>query len=500
MYLDREEEVFYISGVKISAVNLYGACHLIRQWIENNIKTYVCVVPASTIVECQKDKRYLNIINNAGMATPDGMPIVWLGRLKSNKTVERTYGPDLLLAISTMSEAKRYRHYFCGGTPKACELLKSRLTEKFPYLNIVGFSCPSFDGISKLEADTIITDINKANPDILWVGLGSPKQDFWMYENRPKLDVPVMVGVGAAFDFISGVKKQAPRWMQKIGLEWFFRLCCEPKRLWRRYLIGNTKFLFYVLRDCLRNGFIPRTLPGKRQQVKIVRFPKQEHMNYPPDGVTSPRLYYSRIFGRFYRHKLKILCDYLPRNNITKILEIGFGSGIALKELSSRSKEVYAIDIHNELDLTRDMLKKEGITNAYVFKHDIFQLPFTATTEFDFVVSSSVFEHIRKEDLEKGMIHVYRCLKDEGYFLLGFPLKTRAMNTLFKIYETTYQRMKKDIQRFSHIHHHPSGQDEIIPILLRYFTIEEKTYFINSTIKLYVALKCRKKNPKQVPC
>jgi N-acetylglucosaminyldiphosphoundecaprenol N-acetyl-beta-D-mannosaminyltransferase len=109
--------------------------------------------------------------------------------------------------------------------------------------------------LSKEEDESIIEEINRANPDILWVGLGSPKQDYWMFEHRARLKVPVMIGVGAAFDFLSGVKKQEPRWMQRSGLEWSFRLCSEPKRLWKRYLIGNSKFIYYLLKDCLQEFF-----------------------------------------------------------------------------------------------------------------------------------------------------------------------------------------------------------------------------------------------------
>ena len=225
-----------------------------------------------------------------------------------------------------------------------------------------------------------------------------------------------------------------------------------------------------------------------------MRFPDEKHMSYPADSVTSPRLYYSKIFGRFYRKKLKMLCDCLPQNNIKKVLEIGFGSGIALKELSHRSKEVYAIDVHGDMEITKQMLINEGVTNVRLFCHDIFKDLFMITDQFDYVVSSSVFEHIAENNLESGIQHVHRCLKNDGFFLLGFPLKTKMMNTIFKIFEQTYQRIAKDIQQFSHAHHHPSGENEIYPVLKRYFIIEEERYFINRFFRLYVVLVCRKKS------
>ena len=244
-------EKFDICGVKISAINLRVACDIISGWIERRSKAYVCVIPVSTIVECQENKEYREIVNAAQMATPDGMPLVWMGRLKGYRQVQRTYGPDLMVALCAISQEKGYRHYFYGGTQEACDRLELVLKKKFPKLNIIGKYAPPFRELSETEDKKITDDINRDNPDVLWVGLGSPKQDFWLKSHRALLNAPVILGVGAAFDFISGVKRQAPRWMQKVGLEWLFRLGCEPKRLWRRYLIGNSKFIFYLLKDLI---------------------------------------------------------------------------------------------------------------------------------------------------------------------------------------------------------------------------------------------------------
>jgi len=246
-------EYINILGVNVSATNLSLACESIGNWIETKKKTYVCIVPVSTIVDCQSDLKYKDIVNGAGMATPDGMPLVWIGKSSKNKTIQRTYGPDLMMNMCQRSQEKGYRHYFYGSTPERSQKLKNRLKEIYPALNIVGCFSPGFQDQNTIEEEVVLKEINQAKPDVLWVGLGSPKQDYWMYNHRDKLDVPVMVGVGAAFDFISGSKPQAPRWMQQNGLEWLFRLCCEPKRLWRRYLIGNTKFVFLLIKDLFRN-------------------------------------------------------------------------------------------------------------------------------------------------------------------------------------------------------------------------------------------------------
>jgi N-acetylglucosaminyldiphosphoundecaprenol N-acetyl-beta-D-mannosaminyltransferase len=241
-----------ILGVKIAATNLQLACQSIDRWIKERHKTYVCIAPVATIVDCRRDPKYRKVVNNAGMTTPDGMPLVWIGRLRGKKSTQRTYGPDLMLAFCQLSQTGGCRHYFYGGNPETNNRLMERLQNRFPGIKIAGNFSPPLRGIGELEQEDVIERINHANPDILWVGLGSPKQDYWMSNHRDKLNVPVMVGVGAAFDFIAGTKPQAPRWMQRSGLEWLFRLCCEPKRLWKRYLIGNSQFIWYLLKDTLK--------------------------------------------------------------------------------------------------------------------------------------------------------------------------------------------------------------------------------------------------------
>lgn len=244
-------ESFDILGVRVAVTNLKLACQLIEQWIMERRKTYICIAPVSTIVDCQGDTEYRKIINNAGMVTPDGMPLVWIGKLLGKK-IQRTYGPDLLLTFCQLSQAKGYRHYFYGGNSQINQRLLENLRNRFHGIKIAGDFAPPFREAGKLEGEDILQRINDAAPDVLWVGLGSPKQDYWMYRHRDKLQVPVMVGVGAAFDFIAGTKPHAPVWMRNSGLEWLFRLCCEPRRLWKRYLVGNTKFVYYLVRDMFK--------------------------------------------------------------------------------------------------------------------------------------------------------------------------------------------------------------------------------------------------------
>ena|SRR3990167_6120921 len=238
-----------ILGVHISVVDIPKACAYIEDCIARKQKTYVCIAPVSTVVDCQEDLEYRKIINAAGMTTPDGIPLVWLGKLRGEKTIERTYGPDLMEALCNLSQQRGYRHYFLGGTREKNSLLTEKLKARFLKLEISGSYAPPVRSSGEIEEDQVLEQINKARPDVLWVGLGSPKQDYWMRNHRGKLDAPVMIGVGAAFDFMAGTKRQAPVWMRRCGLEWFFRLCSEPRRLWKRYLIGNTKFIYYLLRD-----------------------------------------------------------------------------------------------------------------------------------------------------------------------------------------------------------------------------------------------------------
>lgn len=245
-----------VLGVRVAATNLSNACQTIEHWISEKEKTYVCIAPVSTVVDSQKNEKYRNIVNSAGMTAPDGMPLVWIGKLTGNADIERTYGPDLLIALSKLSEQKGFKCFFYGGTSETNQLLIKKLEDQFPGIKIVGHIAPPFRNSGELEKEDILEQINKADPDILWVGLGSPKQDYWMHNHRSKLNVPVIIGVGAAFDFVAGVKPQAPLWMRRGGLEWFFRLCNEPRRLWRRYLIGNTTFIYLLIKSAIKGKFV----------------------------------------------------------------------------------------------------------------------------------------------------------------------------------------------------------------------------------------------------
>jgi len=244
-------ETICLLGVRVSRVDLDSAAAQIVQWVKEGFRTYVCVAPAWTLVQARRDPDYAQVLNEAGMVTPDGMPVVWLARAKGCPEVGRAYGPDLMRLLC---KREGLRHYFFGASPEVLEQLAGQLKKDLPGIQIAGMFAPPFNAQAQFEAAETIKAINDARPDILWVGLGSPKQDLWMEMHRDRLDVPVIAGVGAALDFLAGAKPQAPLWMQRAGLEWLFRLCCEPRRLWKRYLVGNSLFLFYVLVDLFRGN------------------------------------------------------------------------------------------------------------------------------------------------------------------------------------------------------------------------------------------------------
>lgn len=224
-----------ILGVEISAVNIAQTLTIFTEWIEGKSRQYVCVTPAHAVMDCYRDPGLQTIFNQSGLTTPDGMAIVWLLRLYGEKGVSRVYGPDLMRAVCALSVANGWRHFLYGGDSGVAECLKSRLEEQYAGIQVVGVWCPPFRALTDEEDRQVIASINAANADIVWVGLSSPKQERWMSEHLAKVNVSVMVGVGAAFDFVSGCKPQAPLWIQRLGFEWLFRLLSEPGRLWPRY-------------------------------------------------------------------------------------------------------------------------------------------------------------------------------------------------------------------------------------------------------------------------
>ncbi len=250
-----------ILGVGVSAVNIGSAMATMARWIEQRTPHYVCITGAHGVIESQKDERLREIHNQAGMVTPDGMPLVWLSRLRRQRQVDRVYGPDLMAAVCDGFRAQNCRHFLYGGGPGVGEKLGDALRAKYPGITIAGTYTPPFRALTDEEDADVVARINDAQADIVWVGLSTPKQEYWMAGHIGRITAPVMVGVGAAFDFHAGLKEQAPRWIQRSGFEWLFRLVTEPKRLWRRYAEIVPVFLFLVALESL--GLRQRSLESE---------------------------------------------------------------------------------------------------------------------------------------------------------------------------------------------------------------------------------------------
>ncbi len=224
-----------VLGVGVSAIDLDIAVRTVADWITDREREYVCVTGVHGVMESQKDPELMRIHNQSGMTTPDGMPLVWCGRYAGAKAMERVYGPDLMLRLCAESVEPGWSHFFYGAGPGVAEELTVRLQERFPAMKVVGTYSPPFRDLTDAENEEVVALINESGADIVWVGLSTPKQERWMASFRDRLTAPVLIGVGAAFDIHAGRLRQAPRWLQRVGLEWFFRLVVEPRRLWRRY-------------------------------------------------------------------------------------------------------------------------------------------------------------------------------------------------------------------------------------------------------------------------
>ncbi len=246
-----------VLGVAVSPLNMDLAIQQIAEAISARRKGYICVTGVHGVSEAQTDAEFRQILNRAFLCTPDGMPLVWMGRLQGKKSMDRVYGPDLMLAVMEESEKRGWRHFFYGGANGTAKDLETRLVQRFPKLQLVGIYEPPFRPLYPDEQRQLEEQVRAARADIMWIGLSTPKQERFMSQNLERLDVTLMFGVGAAFDFHAGRVRQAPRWMQRSGLEWLFRLSCEPRRLWKRYLKNNPLFVARVFCQVTGLGKFP---------------------------------------------------------------------------------------------------------------------------------------------------------------------------------------------------------------------------------------------------
>ncbi len=245
-----------VLGLGISITNMPAAVATVEDWIAKGTKNYVCVTGVHGVMEAQKDMQLREIHNNSGMTLPDGMPMVWAGKIYGFKEIGRVYGPDLMLEVCKNSVQRKYTHFLYGGKEGVAERLKENLEKKFPGILIVGTFTPPFRPLNAEESSDLMELTARCRPDLFWIGLSTPKQERFMKDYLPKLDTKVMIGVGAAFDIHAGLFNDPPDWIKNSGMQWCYRLLQDPRRLWKRYLTHNpvfiSKFLQQLLTDVLK--------------------------------------------------------------------------------------------------------------------------------------------------------------------------------------------------------------------------------------------------------
>ena len=243
-----------VLGVGIHAIDMPTALRECERLIDFGGQGIVCVTGVHGVMEARGDPELRDMLNRAFLCVPDGMPTVGVGRLQGHRGMRRVYGPDFMMEMCRRSRNCGWRHFFYGGAPGVVELLARRLSEQMPWLNIVGTCTPPFAPLSADQEMALIGQVANAKPDILWVGLSTPKQERFMAEYCGKLAVKLMAGVGAAFDLHAGLRPDAPGWVKSCGLQWLHRLCQEPERLGPRYLKHNPRFVREICRQLAGRG------------------------------------------------------------------------------------------------------------------------------------------------------------------------------------------------------------------------------------------------------
>ncbi len=247
-----------VLGVKVSAVNMKLAVELADQWVVAGNPGYICVTGVHGVMEAQADSELRRILNRALINAPDGMPMSWIGHLQGFQQMDRVFGPDFMTAMCRLSVERGYRNFLYGGKPGVAELLSETLRRKFPDLQVVGTYTPPFRNLTPEEEAEILAQVRESRPHILWVGLSTPKQERFMAQYVDRLQTPLLVGVGAAFDYHTGHIRDCSEWIKRAGLQWLHRLRQDPRHLWRRYLRNNPAFLWHIA--CQISGL--RQYPG----------------------------------------------------------------------------------------------------------------------------------------------------------------------------------------------------------------------------------------------
>jgi N-acetylglucosaminyldiphosphoundecaprenol N-acetyl-beta-D-mannosaminyltransferase len=231
-------------GVPVAMVDYDRAIQVMDELVETRERGYICAAPVHALIEARRHPEVLDALRGSTLVVPDGMPLVWAANLLGANLADRVYGPELMLRYSDRCAERGHRVWLYGGRDQGTLVqLALSMRRRHPGIKVVGGYSPPFRPLSDEEEQSVVGQINEARPDVLWVGIGVPKQEKWMARMRDRLEVPVMCGVGAAFDFHAGRISMAPRWMQDRGLEWIYRIAQEPRRLLPRYLYTNPRFV-----------------------------------------------------------------------------------------------------------------------------------------------------------------------------------------------------------------------------------------------------------------
>jgi N-acetylglucosaminyldiphosphoundecaprenol N-acetyl-beta-D-mannosaminyltransferase len=250
---DSNQERARIVSLDVNVTNVEHVTSVVGAWAGDMQGRYICVANVHMCMEAFDHSRFGDIVNAADLVVPDGRPLVWAQRLLGNKGANQVRGQNLTMSLCAMSQERDINVGLYGGSEAVLNKLVEVLSARFPRLNIAYVYSPPFRALSKNETRAICDEINSAGVELLFVGLGCPKQETWMADNKSHTK-SIMVGVGAAFDFIAGEKSSAPEWIQRAGLEWVLRLIAEPTRLWRRYLKHNPRFVWHFAKQLLRDG------------------------------------------------------------------------------------------------------------------------------------------------------------------------------------------------------------------------------------------------------